>query len=1270
MKHNPRYILKHLSVRVPWHDNGWNGSVCNNPKANGACLILKNCALNRNDEQEQSLAGKLFSDLSEEQYPVCIGERATFMAPFSIDKTLNHPYALSSPNTHGHLKPTRVQFPAFAAAAVPYHWMLKENAKEKTALYDLNYDEAKEPQLDWATNGGDHWVQEIGNQKALLNCFFEHLQEETSLVFFYAKQVPFVEESGRVLAGVGKINKIIPSEAYEGSNSRFGAAYWEHMILHTIRKDGKNGFLLPYHAAIEYQAEYPTFDVAELAVVVPNDKRFEFSYGTEHVSNDSAIRVLLECIKSLEKAEALGIGENHQASIQWIHNEIAQLEKLRGAYPGMGAALCAFGIEKGHFVAAEIINQLKDDKENPWLIFEKALENPKGILSDAVAGLIPFNSNKLYKRLNEKATPTRIKFLHLLSRFDLSIEQAKFLFVDEEREALGIIRKDEEYLSNPYLIYEDLRFTLTPVALSTIDLGLYLKNPPENILPDQLVYDDPFEIHRIRAITIQQLEYAALQGHTLLPRKEIIKKIRDLSLSPACAINSDYYELAEECFKGSIVLEEMKDGERAYQLQRFAETRKIISQKISARVNGKRLPLTANWPQLLDEALNPFTKGEPDKQELSARKEKAAALKEIAEARFSVLIGPAGTGKTTLLTILAGQKEVENNGVLLLAPTGKARVRMEEVAKNLNVTAKTLAQFLSGYDRYNGEIQQYVFSERFCEGQYETVILDEASMLTEEMLATTMDCLKGVKRFILVGDHRQLPPIGAGRPFVDIIHHLKPEGIETAFPRVGKGYAELTIKRRQGGSKREDLQLAEWFSGESLEPGADSIINQILTTPNSQYLRMESWENEADFDKVFEKVLVEELGLASIQDVEAFNKSLGSNDGRYFNSTNEANYFGIEPSVNKVESWQILSPVKEKPFGIKAINRKIHKLFRADKVEYSIKGTKKSFTNKQGVLVEYTEKKLPKPMGIEQIVYGDKVINLGNHKRTSVYPNQDALEYIANGEIGIVTGQFKKKNATYKGPPQYLEIEFSSQKEFVYTFKGKEFAEENNNPLELAYALTVHKAQGSEFGKVFLVVPNPCFLLSREMLYTSLTRQKDKVILLFQGNAFDIKGLASPLKSDALKRITNLFVKPELVEVEGQYLEKNLIHQASDGKMLRSKSELMIYQRLIDNKLNPLYEKKLTIKEVEKLPDFTIENEESGEVYFWEHCGMLFDAEYKQRWEEKYQWYKENDILEEGGANGTLIVTEDKAFEMEDGSVRGAISVKEIDEIIAKFFKK
>jgi len=64
MKHNPRYQLKHLSIRVPWHDSGWNGTICKNPKSNGACLILKNCALSRDDDKEHNLAGKQINDLT------------------------------------------------------------------------------------------------------------------------------------------------------------------------------------------------------------------------------------------------------------------------------------------------------------------------------------------------------------------------------------------------------------------------------------------------------------------------------------------------------------------------------------------------------------------------------------------------------------------------------------------------------------------------------------------------------------------------------------------------------------------------------------------------------------------------------------------------------------------------------------------------------------------------------------------------------------------------------------------------------------------------------------------------------------------------------------------------------------------------------------------------------------------------------------------------------------------------------------------------------
>jgi exodeoxyribonuclease V alpha subunit len=146
-----------------------------------------------------------------------------------------------------------------------------------------------------------------------------------------------------------------------------------------------------------------------------------------------------------------------------------------------------------------------------------------------------------------------------------------------------------------------------------------------------------------------------------------------------------------------------------------------------------------------------------------------------------------------------------------------------------------------------------------------------------------------------------------------------------------------------------------------------------------------------------------------------------------------------------------------------------------------------------------------------------------------------------------------------------------------------------------------------------------------------------------------------------------------MVEVEGKYLEKNLIHQASDGRMLRSKSELMIYQRMLDKGLVPMYEKPLVIKEVEKLPDFTIENDDTGINYYWEHCGMLYDKGYAERWEEKYQWYIENGILpveQGGGENGTLIITKDEPKTIEDGTIRGAISIPEIDKIINEVFER
>ncbi len=155
------------------------------------------------------------------------------------------------------------------------------------------------------------------------------------------------------------------------------------------------------------------------------------------------------------------------------------------------------------------------------------------------------------------------------------------------------------------------------------------------------------------------------------------------------------------------------------------------------------------------------------------------------------------------------------------------------------------------------------------------------------------------------------------------------------------------------------------------------------------------------------------------------------------------------------------------------------------------------------------------------------MINLGNHRRTWVYPEADSdgntsLCYVANGEIGYRDRTFKKKGK--KTNLNNVRVTFSSQTGFEYTYWPSDLGEDGSL-LELAYALTVHKAQGSEFDTVFVVLPNPCRILSRELLYTALTRQSRRLVILCQGDPHrlvDFRHL-----SDAARRLTICLHHPD-----------------------------------------------------------------------------------------------------------------------------------------------
>ena len=105
---------------------------------------------------------------------------------------------------------------------------------------------------------------------------------------------------------------------------------------------------------------------------------------------------------------------------------------------------------------------------------------------------------------------------------------------------------------------------------------------------------------------------------------------------------------------------------------------------------------------------------------------------------------------------------LSKDGILLLAPTGKARVRL---GKATNSEATTVAQFLYRLGRYDGERQRPLFIGKEKYRKEKTIVIDECSMLTMDDLVTILEALDlaHVQRLILVGDPNQLPPIG-GRP--------------------------------------------------------------------------------------------------------------------------------------------------------------------------------------------------------------------------------------------------------------------------------------------------------------------------------------------------------------------------------------------------------------------------------------------------------------------------------------------------------------------------
>jgi len=1201
--------MLHLTQRVAWHDRGWDGAICDRPDDNSFCLALDRIRAERDDRAEVVRAGSHWAELPLDELPPCRAEAAAFMSAREWTRLIAHPYQKqkNTQSTHGHLRPTSVEAAPYSTFAVPFSSLRRNMQSEIAERAAEMLPEDREP--PFPTN----WVFGSRRQEALLERFFRLLEKDTSLAFFYTKEGQPVDEAiNRLVVGVGRVTKIGPQLYYDGPSDKQAYPIWDREIHHSIRPDGEDGFLLPYHAYLAPTGD-PDEDarrqglLGEIAVVPDREHTRVFSYFSEHASADVALSVLVKCLDAVRRVREHGVVKGKwEGREEWLNEQIARTWTDRGAFPGLGSALEALGMRMGTALALELIaaGRIAPDGD-PWPLVDRLLrgedEPPR---SAYVADL------ESVRATWAKLTDERRALLELLSRFALDPDQAKRWFEPSRRaKAAAESLTDRELLDNPYRICEcDLSTTESPaITIGAIDRGTF---PDGSVaakapLPDDSRVDSPTDRRRVRGAIVSVLRRASDDGDSLLSGVETLTRMEKLDLARPCVVPLDWFPGNEEFLKSVVEQAEVEvpgpDPQAprrlpALQLATHAETESRLARILWKRAARGLASVGADqWRDLLIESIRAsgpeVDLGDP--RHADALAEQEVALEKVTTHRLGVLVGRAGTGKTSVLGALVRCGAIAEEGVLLLAPTGKARVRLQRATGH---EASTIAQFLYRLGRYDGLRQLPLFEGPATHRKEKTVVIDECSMLTMDDLYALLRALDlgHVERLILVGDPNQLPPIGVGRPFADLVGVLdEPSSEEERTAATVMSRLTVEVRTALGGPS-DALRLAAWFTNEPQPKDADRVLSDLELGGTFEDLEIVTWKTPADLRRAIGEQLQKHLGLSGPADVAGFDRALG---------LDEKGWIPFE-DPDGVEGFQIVSPVRMRQYGVRALNRWLQATFRPS-------GWRKA-------------------MGEEQIGRKDKVIQLRNQKRagwSSAIGERE--EYLANGEIGTVAKMRGKWiNVAFAGRPGLT---------FSYLASGSE-----QPPLELAYALTVHKAQGSDFGVVFFILPQTG-MLSRELLYTGLTRAKEQLVLLVEGeDASTLYDLTLPTRSETARRNTNLFRSVVREEAESPPFAEHLIHRVGDGRMVRGKSELAIAIEL--QRLGMwdrcVYERPLdgTAAPGRLRPDFSFVDA-AGDVIVWEHLGMLDKASYRRSWEWKREWYERNGFV----PGESLFTTEDDA---------------------------
>ena len=524
---------------------------------------------------------------------------------------------------------------------------------------------------------------------------------------------------------------------------------------------------------------------------------------------------------------------------------------------------------------------------------------------------------------------------------------------------------------DPYLLMDDgLDAPFGAVDRFAIELGV--------------AADDP---RRVEAGILFELTYNLSAGHSFLPENKLAAAAAQLLSVEEETIRAGMGRLREA---DKMMTDTLMDIPVCY-LPELYEAETFCCRSLTAAAS-LRFPLPPRLDRMIETAAA--------ESGIAYSAEQKQAIRAAAEQGLLLVTGGPGTGKTTILKGILSLFANLGLKYVLAAPTGRAAKRLTEVTGE---DASTIHRLLeAGIDPATGKM---VFArDEDNPLKADAVIVDEMSMVDALLLGSLLRAVPQGKRLILVGDPDQLPPVGPGFPFSDMLR----SGVLPA------------------------VHLTEIF-----RQAQQSLI--VMNAHRVNLGQMPELRNtQSDF--FFLRRQSEQMLIQTVRDL---------------CTTRLPKNMGIPP-----EQIQVLSPTRKGSVGTCSLNQML-----------------------QAALNPPSPEKKERQFGDFSFREGDRVMQIRNNYDI-MWQKTDGSAVgngIFNGDVGTV--------ASIDPGAETMTVVFDDrQAEYDFSQLGE---------LELAYAVTVHKSQGSEYRAVILTAWNGSpYLLSRSVLYTAITRARELLIIV------------------------------------------------------------------------------------------------------------------------------------------------------------------------------